>query len=783
MMVMKPKLNNGFFKLFYRNLIRKPLISLIKIVGLTIGIAAFIFIIFWIKHEYSFDNFHPKIDRIYALGMSKDSPSGISYPIAPNMANQFPEIETYTRYENFSQFETCMLKYSSNDQGKEPVMFYETNFHLVDTSFFKLFGYHFIYGDADNSFNNLNSIVLREEVATKYFGNKNPLGETLIFNNKNAFTVTGVVRIPSNSHLQFNVLAPIETIRGKEELKTWQRNGNAYVLLKKGVDKQGFSLKISNFITQLNPQLKSEDNYLSIHRFNQLNVRNQKTRLQIFGAIGLIILLIVSINYMNITVALVKERKSEIGIRKTNGASKKELIIQLLLETAMSLLISISLAFIVVGVLHYFLKDVMLINMNVVYKDIYFVVSVFVLLFLLLTVITGLYPALSASSTKVTSLLKPKSNPNKLLSGRKVLVITQFIATIVLIISSIVIYKQVSYLNRRSLGFNKDYILQIPISPELNNRFDAYKQLLLKNPSIVNVTAGSSIPSHVNLNNVVSWGSMDEDQTESMSFLTAKCDFIETFDMEIIKGRSFSKDNQADKFKFIVNETAFKLMEMDDVGESLSFQGMTGELIGVVNDFENNNIEYKLRPLIFWVKDVLLKYVFVKISKNDILGSVKYIEDISKQIVPESPFEYRFLDSNYQQYYEEEMRNTKLIIGFSILGIILACTGLYGLALFSYQKRIKEIGVRKANGAKTNQLMTMLNLDFIKWIVLAFITACPIAYYIMNKWLENFAYKTSLSWWVFGLAGFIVLFIAIATVSWQSWRAANRNPVEALRYE
>ena len=775
-----------------RNIVRHKVHSFVNIVGLSIGIALSILIFLWIYDETHYDNYHPNKNRIFLVSPKglQDSKGGSYSPYAlpKRIAEKFPEVENYSRIENHSFYKTCVLSYQSN--GKNIKAFYENNFNLADSSFFSIFGYPFIYGDPETAFKDKYSIVLSEKTSEKFFGNENPVGKILIFNNSKNYTVTGVVKVPSNSFIQFDEIVPINSVRDVSYTDGWDSNGPAVLLLKKNTNPEAFQNKLSNSLKEI-----LLDNYeladinlvplTSAHLYWGLNII-----VKLFSAIALFILLIACINYVNLTTALSSYRIKEVGIKKTVGASKFQMIRQFLFEAVILSFISMNFAMLLVKLTlplfnEYTSKHLDLILNSHAYLSVLLIAS----FSLFIGLLAGSYPAFIQSSFKPLSLLNRGNNLfNSKNIFRKVLVTFQFFMSVTLIICSAFIYKQFNYLNNMPLGFDKENVIKIPINKEVLKNYSSFKQELLKNPEILDVTAASTVPFAIGNHSSVRWGAKSDDELEkSFKFAIVNTDYIKTFGMSLMSGKTFEDNDPNGLNGYIINEAAVKRMHLNNpLGEIINFWGKDGEIIGVVKDFENNFLVREIKPMILSANPknyFFLKSVFVKIAPGTTQKSINYIETISKNIAPGYPFEYEFVAYEFDDLLKSMKQYNKILITFTAFIILVSLMGLYGMTLFASEKRIKEIGLRKVNGASTIQIMVLLSKSFISWVVLACILSFPVAYFVVEKMLRNFDNRTNISSWLFLLTYIFVLIIVQITISWQTWLVARKNPVESLRYE
>lgn len=787
-----------------RNLMRNKFYSIINIVGLAIGITACILIMLYVQSELSYDTFHEKADRIYRVNLDAvingdafNSPVTCP-PLAKAMQNEIPEVEEAVRLIN----QQPVIRHNED-------VFNENSWFFTDANFFKIFSTTFIKGNPENALSQPNSVVLTESTAKRYFGEDNPIGQFITWENDGDYQVTGVIKdYPENTHIKPDFLASIKGQDIDNNLDWISNNLYNYILVKEGYTKQDVDAKLEGLIEKyVAPvikqafgvsfeKLKSQGLVYSwyaqplgeIHFGREvmqgLEPLGNKSYMQIFSIIAIFILVIACINYMNMSTARSANRAKEVGIKKTFGSSRNSLILQFLSESVLVTLLALVLALLLIKLLLPEFNN--LIDKQLVFN--YF--SNFKTIPLMLAfgigigVIAGSYPAFFLSSYSPVKVIKgihkSEGGNARLRNG---LVIFQLVVTIALFSGSFFISKQLSFLQNKDLGFNKENLLIINKANYLGNQMSSFKNELLAQPSILKITNSSSIPGRYNSNNPY-YHHLVED---SRLVITARsdCDFIKTYQIELKEGRFFEEGNQFDAKSVVLNETAIKQLNIEDpIGKKIYIATKTEDnsltIIGVMKDFHSQSLHEKMRSLI--LTNGSGKYLSVRIS-GDIQQNLKIIEQTWDKFANGQIFDYVFLDEDFGRLYNAEVRTSKIVSIFSALAIIIACLGLLALAAFVAEQRTKEIGIRKVNGARIGEILLSLNRNFMKWVAIAFVIATPIAYYTMNNWLENFAYKTTLSWWVFALAGVAALFVTMITVTWISWKAATRNPVEALRYE
>jgi putative ABC transport system permease protein len=789
----------NYLKVTWRNIRRYKGYSFINIVGLAVGLTSCILILLWVQDELSYDRFHTSADDLYRIVAEwrKTEPAThywpVCAPLAPALKEEFPEIIRATRFTRLRRGQ--LVKFGDKN-------FTEAQICLTDPDFFEMFTFPFIQGDVQTALSNPDSFVLTEEMAAKYFGTENPLGKTLNINNEYDFTVTGVIKnIPHNSHLQFDFLASFVRIEDFERawavLDNWTLSGFAtYVQLDKNASRVELTDKIANYL-QKHVQESKDIIYLQslkdVHLFSshiQFGMEGQGDirYVYIFSIVAFFILVIASINFMNLATARSSNRVKEVGLRKVVGAKRAQLIRQFFCESVVMAFCSLILAVVLVELFLPVFINLSGKQLSLDFTSHINILSAIVLLTLITGFLSGSYPALFLSSLRPVKILKGISKTEG--QGylfRRILVVSQFSLSILLIICTVVVSHQVGFMRNKKLGFDKEQVAYFPIRDELVQRYESLKSELLKNTGIKNVAVSSNLPTSgvILTTDKVTWEGKNPEEVVVLEVTSAGYDFTETFNMEMVKGRSFSKEFSSDEEEAIViNETAEKIIGIEDpAGKQLVFGESAVTIIGVVKDYHFKSLHSEIEPLVLAIVPSLYRYVFVKLDAADIPNTLINIESTWKSFFPDTPFEFHFLDEAYEKLYRSEQQMGTLFNSFTILAVFISCLGLFGLASFMAEKRTKEIGIRKVLGASVIGIVALLNKQFAKWVLIANVIAWPVAYYAMSRWLQGFAYRINLGIWIFALAAAIALGIAVVTVSYQSIKAALANPADSLRYE
>ncbi len=780
----------NYFKIALRNLFRQRTYSLINILGLATGMASAILIMLWVKDEISYDKFHSNKNELYQVSMRDTSDLNdrdhftISFALAPLLKQEFPEIKDFTRIQQRSHYESCMLKY-------EDKSFYEDGIILVDPAFFQMFTYQFIKGNPARALQDKNSIVITKDIAGKYFGSDDPLGKTLRFNNRQDFTVSAVIENPpAASELQFDIIAPIQ-ILGDQKLSSWSWESSSYILVQPSTNITALKHKIAGMIQKHHP-VSGLNLQVSIVPFPDMHLyhgRGDIRLIYIFISVAIFILLIASINYMNLSTARFHRRAREVGLRKVFGANRGALIRQFFSESIAISLLSLLMASAFVEILLPIFNNIIHKNLTFLTADNSGLLMGLLGLAILVGFAAGCYPAFFLSSFQPAPVLKGLLGQNTKNSRlRTILVVVQFSIAIILIICTLTVYQQHNYMSHKALGYNKDQVIYLPINQEIEDKYEAFKASLLQIPDIKNVTVASSIPGRIGNVNPVVWEGKPDNETVMTCFAVTDRDYMKTFQMKLLAGRDFSREFTADGNNFLINKKAAELMSLKEpVGTQMTFMGSNGKIIGVMDNFHNRPLDQEINPLVLTINprhyDYFLQYAFIKINSTEIPAALSAIGDISREFAPDYPFEFHFLDQTVDNYYQSVQQMWILFQAFAFLAIFISCLGLFALASFMAELRTKEIGIRKTLGASVSGVVVMLSTEFTKWVLLANIVAWPMAFFAMNKWLQNFAYRISLSWWLFALAGGLAFIIALLTISSQAIKAALVNPVKSLRYE
>jgi len=778
----------NYLKVALRNISRNKLYTALNVLGLAVGMACFILISIWIQDELSYDRFHEKRENLHLVTIKH--PNGIldpnvPYALTPLLASEFPEIENFTRIMRIGDLMTCSFTYRS--EGKSPVMFYEDRIYLVDPVFFSMFSFPFVRGNSETAFKYRDTVVISEKAAEKYFGEVDPIGKQLTFNNQRDLVVSGVVRVPSQSHLQFDFVCQLE----EQMASNWNWRDPSYVLLSQNSSADSLRDKISGALIRLFPHpLPSDDFSVGLMPVYKVHLEfGQGTYIFIFSIIAIFILVIACINYTNLTTAHSSKRAKEVGLRKVVGAQRNQLVRQFLSESVTMALfgsfLSLLLAWIFLPVLNNLTsKQMVLISPQ----------NAFLYLFLPglsvgIGILSGLYPSVFLASYQPTKAIKAslsfKSNRSPF---RIVSVIGQFTIAVLLIACTGLVFKQLRYIQKRPLGFHADQVIKVPLNDSFRRSFLSLKNELLQNPNVRSVTASQAVPYDEDYKTSgIEWDGKNPSTVPNVRYSITQFDYLETFGMEIAEGRSFSKEYPSDRNNYVINESAVSYMGLEQpIGARLEFWGREGQVIGVVKDFHHVSLHREIMPQIFTINPVhygALKYIMIKLAPESVADTLRYIKGVAEKFAPSFPFEYSFLDKGIENLYRVERKLGRIFGTFALVAIFVSCLGIFGLSAFTAEQRTREIGIRKILGSTAGGLIVLLSKDFMRWILVANVVSWPVTYLVMKKWLQNFAYRTELGIGSFLLAGMLSLFMAFFSVSYQSIKSAFANPVKALKYE
>lgn len=801
-------MHRNYFTVFKRNLIKQKGYSFLNLSGLAIGIACFILISFYIRDEYSYDRFHSKADRIFRMheifqsdGIGERSAS-LPFPVAEAMLNDYPG--QVVRAVRLFNFQAPSLALSTTDHTKE---FNEPRLFFTDSTFFSVFDFNLLKGDKKTALANPHSIVITKSMEEKYFGSKNAMGKYLEFQGNTNLLVTGVMEdVPSNVHFRFDFLISFETLKDFYEGKLpdgWYWNPCwTYFLLKDEHDVSTLQAAMPAFVNKYFPEFVKKDITLEfipltdIHLKSKMDyeieVNGNLTTIYVFASIAVFVLIIACINFVNLSTARASRRAKEVGMRKTLGSSRDQLVSQFLFEsiTLCFMVVVFALAIVVLCLPYFNNFTEKNISLFALLDPLY--ITLLILFPIALGIVSGIYPAFVLSSFKPVTALKSAVKGEQGLSFRKVLVVIQFSLSIILLIGTGVALDQLDMLQKSDTGFQKDNVILVPVSrsPVAKN-YESLKTEFLRNPNVKSVTAVEEV---LGAKHQVG-NYFFEGLTESKPFprLNVRHDFLKTFDIPIVAGRDYSEDIVTDdSLAVVVNEQLVKQMGWksaeEAVGKTLQ-PNPRRKIIGVVKDFNFTSRHQPIRPLVIDLNtfpeafNLFIKYMAVRIDDKNRTESIQWLAEKWKEQIPGWPFEYFFLDSSLQNMYKAESRMTTVTLIFSGLSILVACLGLFGLAAFTVEQRRKEMSIRKVLGSSDAQIFVLFSSRFIMLILASIAVSFPLAYFLMTQWLSGFAYHVAIDFSLFGFAALAAVAIAFITIGFQAWKSAHTNPAETLKTE
>ncbi len=786
----------NYLKVAFRNLKKNKAFSFINIMGLALGMTCSLLILLWVRDEKSVDDFHVNKDRLFMIYerqyIDKTIDAGYYTPgvLANEIKRMTPEIEYASNGSLDERYTFQVGDKIIKEQGG-----------YADSDYFKMFSYPLIEGKPATALNTPLSIAISEKMAKSFFGSAAiAIGKTLRYENMKDLKVTAVFAdVPDNSFQKFDfVINWFEYLVQNSWAKEWGNNGpQTYIMLKPGTNQVLVESKIKKFLDNYNKEQSASfrvelgmqhysDVYLNSNFKNGAITGGRIEYVRLFSVVAIFILLIACINFMNLTTARSAKRAKEIGVRKVAGAVRTVIMRQFLTEAMLITSIAVAIALVLLAILLPSFNQLTGKQITLPYNNVYCWFSI-----ACLTIVTGLlsgsYPALFLSSFKPITVLKGTLKfSNSATVFRKGLVVFQFVLSIFLIIGTIIISKQVNYIQNINLGYDRGNLVYIPIEGDLGKQFNVFKQTALNAPGVKDVSRIIEVPTNIGSNTGgVQWVGKDPNSSPMFSQTGTGYDFVKTMNLKLMSGRDLSKDFPTDSAGYLINESALKIINYKDpVGKSLTFWDKKGTIVGVLKDFHFSSLHDPIKPLVIRLAETVnYGNILVRTEAGKTKQALADLEKICKQLNPKFPFTPRFADEEYQKLYKSEQVVSKLSDGFAFLAIFISCLGLLGLAMFTSEQRTKEIGVRKVLGASIASLFFLLSREFIVLVMIAMAIAAPLAWFALDSWLNAFAYKTTVGWWIFALAGIMAIIIALATVSFQAIKAALANPVKSLRTE
>ncbi len=767
-----------------------------------------------------YDEFHPKLDRLYRVNYhatfseSEMVMGQIPAPFAPLMIQDFPQLEQVSRMYNRS---ISVREINSNQN------FEIENAYFTDSTFQEVFGFEFLQGNPENSLHKPFSIVLTEETGEKLFGDENPMGKQLLLANQGPFTVTGVLKdLPESTHLNFEMLVPYQNMADVEPPHArasidYVLNRNflashsmTYVLLKPGVDPEEFHQDMRGFLERYGHEKLIANQDFKLFPVKDIHLESDAsgetsaiTYLKFFMAIGFMILLIACINFINLSTATYLTRTKEVGVRKVLGAGRRNLIWQFMGETLLVSFIAFLVSLVAIDLFLPHLGNLVNTELIFSYLENWELSLAFAAVFVVSGILAGAYPAFYATQFRPVEIFQDKVGQGSGTSSgwlKKALITVQFAVGILLISGTLIILSQINFWRDQPLGFDHDMVITVPmLSQNMNSlfapadstlraRMKSFEDRLLQHPNVEAVTLGSAMPGLGRVYHPVTTDQIAIDENLVLPANSVDYDYVETFKMEIVAGRDFDEEYGTDHLTgFLVNELAVKELRWespeDAIGKKISYGGKEGNVVGVVKDYATTGLQTGIEPLVLDLSPGRFSSFAIRLKSNDVPETLNMLEDTWREFFPAKAFDYSFIDEDLAARYEDEGRLASLGSHFASIAIFLSCFGLFGLISLTVQQRAKEIGIRKVLGASVSGIVSLLSKDFLTLVLVALAIATPITWYVMNLWLEDFAYRIELQWWHFGLAGLGTVLVAFLTMSFQSVRAAIANPVNSLRSE
>jgi ABC-type antimicrobial peptide transport system permease subunit len=783
----------NYLTIALRNIVRNKLFSTLNILGLAIGMGSAILIFLWVNDELKVDQFHEQGAQLYRVMENQQYTDGKLFtfsstpgPMAPFIKDKYPEIERATR---FSWPVNNLFTYGDKS-------FYD-NGRYADQDFLDMFSFALVAGNKSIALKEKNSIVINETMAEKYFGKEEAIGKTIIMNTKDSYVVTAVVKnISKRSSISFTYLLPFQVFfeQNKSWLDQWGNNNiRTFIQLAKDVDLPAFQ---SKFKDEIKEHEKDSNVELFVQPYQEMylygdfeNGKQAGGRIEyvrIFLVVAVFVLLIACINFMNLSTAQAGKRAKEVGLRKVAGAFPRQLFRQFMGESFVTVSIAALIALFLVALMIPSFNEltgkeigVQLLDKNIVYIVLGVIAAT--------SLLAGSYPAFIISEFKPVQVLK-----GQLKSGtgafmfRKVLVVTQFFLSILGIISTIVVYRQMNFMQNRDIGFDRDNVFYVWMDGDVNPKFDTFRERLLQSAGVESVTASTQLPIDIgNSTYGLQWEGMDPNSRILFSNLDVDFDFIQTMKMTMVEGRSFDRAVIADTINYIVNEVAAEKFGFKNgtAGQDLTMWERKGKIVGVVKNFNFGSLHSPIEPLVMRVKGKYASCLLVRSKANQNEAAISSTERLWKEYAAGYPFKYSFLNQDWEGYYKSEQQRGKVFNAMSGMSIFISCLGLFGLSAFSAERRTKELGIRKVMGASVNGLVALMGKEFALLVLIASAIGCPLGWYLMNGWLQNYAYHVEVGWGTLTFAMLFCISIALFTVSYHAIRVAISNPAKAIRYE
>jgi len=791
-----------YLKIILRTILKSKIYTLINVTGLTTGMVVFILIMLYVNYELSVDQYHKNKDQIYRIVkqekgnmyLGKDHFAVTMAPLGPAVMEEFPEVESAAR---IVRGRNILIK-KGEDTILEPII------HGIDPEAFTIFTFEYLHGNPDAYLKNKYSSVISESIARKYFKEENPIGKTFQFKEEYEFEVVGVIKdMPANSHFRMDIMLPFETFleitNNKDNLQNWRSSSYyTYILLNKESDPNGLEKKFPAMLDKYSADQQDvgeSTTRLYLQKFSKIHLHSNIhfdiaatvdiNRLYIYSTIALLILLIACINYMNLATARAAIRAKEVGIRKVAGAIKYDLIAQFLGESLYLSFFSLLFSLLIISLILPYFEQFVELDLSLNFKQSPDLIIMLLGVCIIVGIVSGSYPAFALSAFKPISVLKGSFTRSvKGSKLRNILVIIQFAISGCLIICALIVTQQLTFIQNKDMGYNRDHIVTFRLNDwDLIDKMPVLKDELKKVPGVLSVASSSNLPNNITSSNDIRWPGMPEEINWAVYTGRVDFNFIDLYEIEIIKGRNFSREAGDEQGAVLINEsTAKSLPWADPIGRELVNWRDTCTIVGIMKDFHQHSLHQEIMPLQLFFNDFQWD-VSVKISGNNIEKTLAKIKETKETFSDKYPFNYAFFDDEFHKAYKTEQKTGRLAKFFTMITIIIACLGLYGLAAFTAEQRIKEVGIRKVLGAPIHHLIYMLSKDFTFPVLISFLISAPIAYYFMQKWLNEFAYHIEIGLLNFLATLIIMILVAWLTVSYRTFKVASSNPVNSLRNE
>ena len=774
----------NYLKVAFRNILRHKGFSFINVLGLALGMAVSMLLLLWAQDELQFDKFHDNLDNIYQISMINEDTSpataGRTTPnkLVPVILENFPEVKNAARIHSINDL---ILSYENKT-------FQENNFLLAESNFLEMFSFSLIEGDMKTALKETTSIILTRSSAEKFFGDTPAMGKSIMINNSVPFMVTGIIEdCPEKSTIYFDYILPFSVTGGQGD--PWSWGSSSFIELHDNISIDSFREKFKTALVDYSPRdLDTDMLYLQsfsrVHLFGADDKPAGMNLVYIFSAIGLIILFIACINFVNLTTARSVKRAREVGVRKVVGAQKNQIIKQFLFESVMITSFAMAISLVLIELLLPEFNE--LTGKTIQFQlNNHLILLGFPSLLFFTGIISGIYPALFLSSYKPVKVFKAYFSNKTMRTFRKALVVFQFTISVALIILTFVMVRQLNYINNKDLGLKKDSIISLQYYSGYTQKIDTIKEELLKNPNIEFVSVANSNPASVKHINSVSWEGKDTDDRFLCRCIYTNADYLKMFEIPFVAGGNFQKE-RADHpdIEYIINETAVVKMGLTDpIGKKFSMGGDEGYIVGVVKDFHNRTLNQNIQPQLITQLDWFQQEMFIRIKPVDAVNSLKYIENKLADIAPGYPFDFSFVDESIENQYGSIQRTRSIMSYFAVLAMFISGLGLFGLSSYIAEQRSKEVSIRKIFGSSIKEVITLLTGKFLLWVAIATIIAFPLALYISNVFLKRFVYHIDLSFLDFAIPIAAQFIVAFLSVSFNTLKAAMSNPAKALQYE